>query len=328
MTSSSHLQRLIAHLPAERPTPLILLIDDEPLVRMQLRRVLEKDGYQVVEATNGKEGIDAGRRLHPDLILLDAMMPVMDGFECCYQLQALPAAAHTPILMITGLEDQFSVDRAFAVGAADYITKPFHWAVLRQRVQRLIQQSQLLQQLEESNRRWQNLASVDALTQLANRHQLDFQLEVEWRRMAREDSPLSFILSDIDFFKRYNDALGHPAGDNCLRQVAAAIKRIAKRPGDLAIRYGGEEFAIILPNTSLEGAVRVTERLQNAIQRIKIAHPNSKVSSYVTLSTGVSTTFPAKMSALLPESLITAADKALYESKAMGRNRFSVRSLT
>ncbi|MBD1909741.1 PleD family two-component system response regulator [Leptolyngbya sp. FACHB-16] len=326
--TSSHVQRRTTTLPAAKSTPMVLLIDDEPFMRMQVRRFLEKEGYQIVEATNGQEGIDACKRLHPDLILLDAMMPIMDGFECCNQLQALPASDHTPVLMITGLEDQFSVDKAFAVGAIDYITKPFHWAVLRQRVHRLIQQSQLLQQLEESNRVWQHLAAVDALTQLANRHQLDVQLDVEWRRMAREEAPLSFILCDIDFFKRYNDALGHQAGDACLRQVAKVIKRVAKRPGDLAIRYGGEEFAVILPNTPLDGAVKVAERLQNAVQRIQLVHPNSKVSSYVTLSTGVSTTFPSQTSYLLPEALITAADKALYEAKAMGRDRFCVHSLS
>jgi len=303
-------------------SPIILLIDDETVVRIQIRRFLEKENYHVIEAVNGQEGIDAYQRLYPDMILLDGMMPIMDGFECCKQIQQLPNADYTPVLMITGLEDQESVDKAFAAGATDYVTKPINWAVLRQRVRRLIQQSQLLQQLEAANQQLQYLATVDGLTQLANRRQLDIHLETEWRRMAREQGPLSFILGDVDCFKNYNDALGHQAGDECLRQVAQVIGSVAKRPGDLAARYGGEEFAIILSNTDLNGATQVAEILQAEIRNLQLHHPNSKASAYVTLSIGVSTAYPEQVSHLLPETLIGAADKALYEAKTMGRDRF------
>jgi len=313
-------QPLAARL-TEQPSPKILLIDDESFMRIQIRRFLEQENYQIIEAANGQEGIDAYKQLHPDMILLDGRMPVMDGFECCRQIQQLPNADYTPVLMITGLEDQASVDKAFAAGATDYVTKPIHWAVLRQRVRRLIQQSQLLQQLETANQQLQYLAAVDGLTQLANRRQLDTHLEAEWRRMAREQGPLSVILCDVDFFKHYNDALGHQAGDECLRQVAQVIGQVAKRPGDLAARYGGEEFAVILTNTDLDGALQVAEMLQASIQHLQLPHPNSRVSAYVTLSTGVSTTCPERVSHLLPEALIGAADKALYEAKAMGRDR-------
>lgn len=313
---------LITNLMAAKPSPLILLIDDEPFMRIQIRRFLEKENYRIVEAANGQEGIDAYERLHPDMILLDGMMPIMDGFECCTQLQQLPHADHTPVLMITGLEDQTSVDKAFAAGATDYVTKPIHWAVLRQRVRRLIQQSQLLQQLEAMNQQLQYLAAVDGLTQLANRRQLESHLNIEWRRMAREEKPLSFILCDVDFFKKYNDALGHQAGDECLRQVAQVLGSVAKRPGDLAARYGGEEFAIVLTDTSLDGAIKVAEMLQESMHNLQLTHPHSKVGDYVTLSTGISTAYPEQVSHLLPEALIGAADKALYEAKAMGRDRF------
>lgn len=309
----------------QRP-PLILLIDDDSFTRTQIRRLLQQEKYQVIEACNGKEGLDAYNRLHPNLVLLDAMMPEMDGFEFCTQLQTLPKADHTPVLMITGLDDQASVDRAFAVGAVDYVTKPIHFAVLRQRVRRLIQQSDLYQQLEAANQMLQHLASIDGLTQLANRRQLETHLDQEWRRMMREEMPLSAIMCDVDSFKLYNDAYGHKMGDSCLRQIAKAIDDTAKRPGDLAARYGGEEFAVILPRTTTDGALRVAKNIQAGVKAIKLDHPNLKPNEHVTLSLGIATVFPHRFPHFLPETLLAAADKALYVAKEEGRDRCSVHS--
>jgi diguanylate cyclase (GGDEF)-like protein len=307
--------------------PLILLIDDELIVRTQIRRFLERENYAIVEASNGQEGVDACKRLRPNMVLVDGMMPLMDGFECCAQLQALPGASHIPVLMITGLDDQTSVDRAFSAGASDYVTKPIHWAVLRQRVRLLIQKFQLLRQLEEANQILQHLACVDSLTQLANRRQLDSHLHQEWRRMVREKSPLSLLLCDVDFFKQYNDTNGHPMGDECLRQIARVIETGAKRPGDLASRYGGEEFAVVLPNTPVEGATQVAEAIRVGVKALQISHPDSKVSKYVTLSLGIASILPHQSPQLLSETLITAADKALYHAKAAGRDRCCINSL-
>lgn len=306
---------------------LILLIEDEAVMRLQIRHFLEKSSYQIIEATNGREGIDACKVFQPDIVLLDAMMPIMDGFECCAQLQALPGADHTPILMITGLEDQISVDRAFAAGATDYVTKPIHWAVLRQRVRRLIQQSQLLKQLEVAAEVFQRLASIDALTQLANRMMFDTYLDQEWRRMFRNGEPLSILLCDVDLFKIYNDVHGHQLGDQCLRQVAQVIGDVAQRPGDLAARYGGEEFAIILSNTFLPGAVHVAELLQARMRSLQLPHPDSTVKPYVTLSVGITSASSEQIARFLPEDLIAAADRALYQAKAAGRDRISIQSL-
>ena len=315
-------EALSAH--PHRP-PLILLIDDDHITRMQIRRFLEHENYQIAEASNGKEGIDAYQRLHPDMVLVDGVMPIMDGFECCAQLQTMPNADHTPVLMITGLDDQSSVDRAFAAGATDYVTKPIHWAVLRQRVRRLIQQSQLLQQLEAANQLFQELASVDGLTQLANRRQFDHHLEQEWRRMFREQSSLALILCDIDSFKLYNDAqgYGHQKGDECLRQIASVIGGAANRSGELAARYGGEEFAIILPNTLIDGGIKVAEKLRSCLHALQLPHPNSAISPWVTLSIGIATSIqPHQALPLLPDALISAADQALYQAKATGRDRY------
>lgn len=316
--------------------PIILVVDDDPVMRQVLRRVMEKDGYKVVEAADGEQGLKAYKCLKPHIVLLDALMPVMDGFACCTELQMLidessptnetltearklDSVSRTPVLMITGLDDQESVDRAFAVGATDYVTKPIHLPVLRQRVRRLIQQTQLYQQLEVANRELKRLAALDGLTGVANRRRFDEYLEAEWRRMAKEKMPLSLILCDIDFFKKYNDTYGHQAGDACLCQVAKALSLCAKRSVDLVARYGGEEFAVIMPNTTTAGAFHVAEEIREVVNALKIPHARSVVSEYITLSLGVASINP--MPDISPSIAVAAADAALYQAKAAGRNR-------
>lgn len=298
---------------------LVLIVDDEQFTRMQLRLALEREGYQTAEAQNGREALNACQQLHPDIVLLDAIMPDMDGFECCTRLQALDCCQHTPVLMITGLDDQESVDRAFEVGAIDFVTKPIHWPVLRQRVRRLIQQSQIQRQLEAANRELQRLVTIDGLTQVANRRRFEEYFFQEWQRMAREQMPISLILCDVDFFKFYNDTYGHQAGDRCLQEVAIAIKNTVKRPADLVARYGGEEFAVILPKTDMEGAILIAETICSVVRKLAFPHMNSQVSSYVTISAGVATKIPQPGSDL--QAIIAMADQALYQAKTAGRDR-------
>ena len=312
----------------KKASNLILIVDDDEFMRFQMCQVMEEDGYDFVEASDGEEGLTAYQLYHPDLVLLDAVMPVMDGFTCCTQLRALPGSELTPVLIVTGLEDPKSVDRAFEVGATDYITKPIHWAVLRHRVRRLLQESQiskekelLYQQLQQANLELQSLAELDGLTQIANRRRLDGYLNQEWRRMMREKTPLSLIMCDIDFFKKYNDTYGHLAGDFCLQQVAKTINSAVKRPGDLAARYGGEEFAAILPNTDANGAMHVAEEIRLKVRDLQILHCQSPIAGHVTLSLGVATTVPCPGSS--PVMLIATADKALYQAKEAGRNRLA-----
>ncbi|ODG99460.1 diguanylate cyclase response regulator [Nostoc sp. KVJ20] len=299
---------------------LVLIVDDEPFIRLILRHFLEREGYKIAEAQNGIEALTAFKQLHPDIVLLDAIMPDMDGFECCTQLELLDRSKHTPVLMITGLEDQESVDRAFEVGAMDYVTKPIHWPVLRQRVKRLIQQSQLQQKLEAVNLELQRLVTIDGLTQVANRRRFEEYFNQEWQRMKREQLPLSLILCDVDFFKSYNDTYGHRVGDRCLQKIAQAIKDIIKRPGDLLARYGGEEFAVILPNTDTEGATYVADKICHTVRTLAIPHQNSQASPHVTISVGFTTEIPQSDSDL--EEMIAVADRALYQAKAAGRDRF------
>jgi two-component system, cell cycle response regulator len=182
-----------------------------------------------------------------------------------------------------------------------------------------IEQSQLYRQLAIANQKLQELATTDGLTGIANRRQFDRVLMLEWRRLAREALPLSLIMFDIDFFKPYNDFYGHLRGDDCLRQVAGAIARSAKRAGDLATRYGGEEFAVILPNTSAEGANFVARKICDSIASLKLPHARSSIGPYVTLSCGIATAIPSGEES--PDTLIHSADSALYQAKNEGKNR-------
>lgn len=313
--------------------PLILIVDDEKTLRLVLSRAMEQEGYQVSEAENGHQCLAFCQNQLPDIILLDAMMPVMDGFICCAQLQDLYGQKCPPVLMITGLNNQESVDRAFEAGATDYITKPIHWAVLRQRVRRLlhthwvmaelhrkIEQERVLKaKLEEMNQELQRLVDLDGLTQIANRRAFDEALQQEWKRLAREQLPLSLILCDIDFFKSYNDTYGHQAGDECLQQVADILKKAVKRPADLVARYGGEEFVVILPNTSVRGAIQVAEAIRSKVKSRAMVHDGSVVSKFVTLSCGVAGVIPPPNTT--PDRLIAEADQALYKAKVEGRDR-------
>lgn len=302
----------------------ILLIDDDLVVRARVSESLEQDGFEAILAKDGNEGIMAYLKYCPDLILVDAVMPILDGFEFCEQIKQLGDRL-TPILMITSLDDNESVDRAFSAGATDYITKPINLSILRQRIKNLIRQSQLiknqLNELQQANQNLKLLANLDSLTQLSNRRGFDDYIQKEWERMHRIKAPLSLIMCDVDFFKSYNDRYLHPNGDKCLIKVAMAMRNTVRRSGDLVARYGGEEFAIVLPNTNALGAASVAENVRTAIKNLQIAHEASSVCPYVTISVGVSTIIPNQSNDF--QALIHAADRALYQSKSQGRDRVS-----
>lgn len=175
-------------------------------------------------------------------------------------------------------------------------------------------------ELEKAKFELEKLATIDPLTQLANRRKFDEYLESEWKRLRREKLPISFILCDIDYFKLYNDYNGHLKGDQCLQKVAEVLKNTTRRPADLAVRYGGEEFAIVLSNTNSEGAVKVAQRIQFAIEALKIPHPQSTISPYITLSQGIASLIPTEHNC--PEDLVKMADLGLYQAKNRGRNRY------
>lgn len=479
----------------------ILIVDDARSSLRLLVNILRENGYKVRPVTDGTSALQAVQKHLPDLILVDIILPDLSGYEVCQKLKADPLTAEIPIIFLSGLNEGLDKAKAFAVGGADYITKPFQveevlarvknqltiqWQKQRlqqeilerqkteealrleyQREQALnrvirairnsldlstvfstaateigkflqadwvgivqylpdqkdwqpvaeysptsplcsvlkgecdeenslgeqlkrlkvffldepsqvlddlsldlaqqyprmwlpiplhsdgevwgclslvrhqsvpwteselqlaqavtdqlaiaIEQSQLYQQLQQANQELDRLVNLDGLTQVANRRCFDQVLQEEWYRLRREQLPLSLILCDVDYFKRYNDTYGHPGGDFCLQQVAQAISRAVKRPADLVARYGGEEFAILLPNTPVEGAVQVAQLIRQELQRLQLPHAASLVSEHVTLSLGVSSIVPNQEES--PDVLVRMADEALYQAKKQGRNR-------
>jgi diguanylate cyclase (GGDEF)-like protein len=291
--------------------PSILIADDTP-ENLELLGYLLGGDYKIFLAATGQEAVALALAHSPDLILMDVLMPGMDGFEACRQIKADVRTADIPVIFVTAIDQDAEETRGLELGAIDFISKPFSPRMVRVRIQnhmKLKQQRDLLGRL----------SFLDGMTGISNRRRFDQVLDMEWRRHIRSRSPLSLIMMDIDFFKAFNDTTGHLQGDDCLRKVAQAVAGLFQRPGDLGARYGGEEFVGVLPETDTTGALRVAGHVQEALAALALPHPCSGVSPYVTLSMGVAGCIPE--SAMAAESLIQNADRALYQAKAAGRNR-------
>jgi diguanylate cyclase (GGDEF)-like protein len=307
----------------------ILIVDDSPTSRAALRSLLVRMDHSVVEADDGKKGLQMYQQDRPDLVLIDVVMPVMDGYEAARRMRATGADEWVPIIFLSSREDDQDLERAIESGGDDYLVKPVSFVVLNAKIRALQRldamhgkQLDMSRDLAAANRELEKLSHQDGLTGIANRRYFDGYLSTEVRRAAREHQPLSLILSDVDQFKAFNDCYGHQAGDDCLRRVAVALSSAGRRPADLAARYGGEEFAMVLPGTDLDGAVDVARSVSRVIGSLAIPHARSVVSQSVTLSQGVVSLTPEKESP--PEDLIRRADQALYQAKQQGRNRFVV----
>lgn len=291
----------------------ILIVDDEK-VNIDVLVGLLKPYYRTIVAKSGEQ---AFQRLEnpslPDLILLDIMMPGLDGYEVCRKFKNNPATRHIPVIFITSKTDEQDEALGFKVGAVDYITKPFSPLIVWARVKTHIELKRRGDMLER-------LAGLDGLTGIANRRSFDRFLDEEWRRSLRKGHDISILMLDIDFFKNYNDHYGHPQGDECLKQVAGVIAQAMPRAGDFAARYGGEEFACVLPETDREGALAVAERILHRVRELKIPHAQSKVEPYLTVSIGAATVMAPKVDARAAE-LVAMGDQALYRAKEEGRNK-------
>lgn len=324
----------------------ILLVDDREDTLNLLSLLLSERGYLTESTVEPNKAIDLAENIKPDLILLDVMMPKINGYQLCSILRKNKHTHDIPVIFMSALDETEEKIKGFELGCVDYITKPFDLDEVMVRVNHHLQVCRLQKELQEknnilkheleirielehklrsTNQKLKNLAIVDSLTGIANRRKFDLKIEQEWLRLAREQAFLSLIMIDVDYFKLYNDAYGHQAGDDCLQQVAQTISRTVKRPADLVARYGGEEFAVILPSTDKIGATHVANCIRMAIEELKIPHTNSTVADYVTVSQGIATTIPDPDS--LFESLICLADVALYEAKDRGRNSFVSYSL-
>jgi diguanylate cyclase (GGDEF)-like protein len=298
--------------------PQKVLIADDDAINRQVLADLLKPEYTVLLAKNGEQALERAQRHAPDLVLLDVMMPDMDGYEVLRRLRADPQTAHITVIFISGLNRPEDEANGLKMGAADYIAKPYNATVVMARVA-------LHLQLVRQRRMLERLANVDGLTELANRRRFDELYAVEWQRAQRNGRPLSLALLDIDAFKQYNDHYGHPAGDRALHAVARATSAGLRRPADLAARYGGEEIVLLLPDTDAVQARHVMDGILAAIAGLQLAHAGSGVAPHLTVSVGGAT-----LDGNGPESaaeLFEAADVHLYRAKHGGRNRVVWRGL-
>jgi len=318
----------------------ILIVDDSIVTRTFLTDMLHEAGYDNIIQAGSMEEVFArfcGEHQSScplvDLVLLDIHLPGKSGIEGCRELKESDQFQDVPIIMISGLDQMNNLEAAFAAGSIDYLTKPPNRLELKVRVSSALKLKReidgrkarerdllhLTEQLEAANLELQRLSSRDGLTGLANRQAGTDFLSREWLRAAREKKEFSVIMIDIDFFKLYNDSHGHLAGDECLKKVAAALQQGLQRPADLLVRYGGEEFMALLPDTGLEGALSVGSTIHEAVAAVGLHHGSSTVSPHVTVSIGIASTVPSLDMPV--EWLIAAADRALYRAKQEGRNR-------
>ncbi len=306
----------------------VLVVEDQKAVRAVLVAQLRNAGVpHVLEAGDGANALELFIQHRPDLVLLDIKLPGKDGYWVAQQMRSAEPGGWTPIIFLSGLDSDLNVWRGIEAGGDDYLVKPVKPIVLVAKLRamrRLLDMRRRLvsmaQELHVANQRLNAMVELDSLTGLINRRGFDRLLHREILAARRDRTPLTLMLCDLDHFKRYNDALGHVKGDNCLREIGRLLREVCVRPRDVATRYGGEEFALILPNTPRSGAMTFARALGKVLEVGAIAHPDSPLGSLLTLSGGITTCVPdANTSA---ESLIMRADEALYAAKAHGRNRF------
>jgi diguanylate cyclase (GGDEF)-like protein len=288
----------------------VLIVDDENSSIMALTHILSPV-YTVYAAKNGQAGIKAAEKYLPDVILLDIIMSEMDGFDTITALKNSEKTADIPVIFVTGLRSAEDEEKGLALGAADYISKPFRQAIVKLRVHNQIKMLNQLRTIEQ-------ISLKDQLTNVLNRRGFDNRIHMEWLRTIRAKLPISILLMDVDRFKAYNDTFGHQQGDEVLRAVAMAAAQSLNRPGDFVARWGGEEFVVLLPNTDSAGALNIAERIRINIENAVVPCSDGRETK-VTVSIGVNTQLPPHGSSY--DGFISKADKALYKAKETGRNR-------
>ena len=289
-----------------------ILIVDDTVTNLDILSELLSD-YDVIEATNGKDALDIVEEDDIDLILLDIMMPEMDGFEVCKKLKENVETKNIPIIFITAKTDETSIVQAYDIGGADYVTKPFLPKELLSRVKKELQIQDMMAELKL-------LASTDPMTKLYNRRYFSKISEHTLDLAKREKKDLSIIMLDIDKFKNVNDTYGHNVGDEVIIHLANEMRK-HQRESDISARFGGEEFVILLPNTDSEGAKIVAQKLRESVENAKIVYDGTNTLSY-TISLGVSQIDLSKNQTI--EDGLKESDDALYEAKETGRNKVCV----
>ena len=300
----------------------ILVVDDVAHNLQVLCNILGKQQYKLAVARSGQQALDMMEKISPDLVLLDVMMPEIDGFEVCRRLSGSPRTRHIPIIFLTAKTDTESVIRGFETGAVDYVTKPFNSAELLARVNTHLElkytREELIgknKELTRAKKRLEAAARTDPLTLLSNRREILENIERERIRYERSGRTFTLLLGDLDNFKQFNDRYGHDCGDFLLVQVAKIMKSLVRKQDSVA-RWGGEEFLLLLPETNLEGGYTTAEKIKSAISGPSFI--------YNGISLNVSITFGVSMfgCTCTPEvdDCIKTVDMAMYEGKQQGKN--------
>ncbi len=312
----------------------VLLVDDQVIIAEAIRRMLADElDIEFHFVGDAQAALATAVQLKPTVILQDLVMPTIDGFELVRQYRAHSQTQDTPVILLSAKEDPKLKAQGFNVGANDYLVKlpdrleliariRYHSAAYINRLQRddafrFLRESQ--QKLADANIELQKLAALDGLTGIANRRRFDDALKSEWNRAQRDKRPLTVMLCDIDFFKLYNDTHGHLAGDLCLKKVAAVLTESLKRPADLAARFGGEEFVLVLPDTDSDGALVVANQCLQKVVALDLPNPQAGTAGVVTVSIGLATMIPTREANC--DDLVDMADRAMYAAKQAGRNR-------
>lgn len=296
----------------ENSQQTVLIVDDTPENIDIIGNILSQD-YTVMISTSGLKALEIAETQRPDLILLDVIIPDMDGYEILHRLKNNEQTKDIPVIFVTAKDSIRDEERGLRMGAADYISKPISIPILKHRVAnqlKIVSQQKLLQEM----------CQIDHLTQIANRRRFDSQLYNEWHKAMRSGSPLSLAIIDVDYFKNYNDFYGHAMGDNVLKSIAKTLASYTKRAGDLVARWGGEEFAILSAEPNAIKAQDLANIVCQKVAELNIPHHKSGVADHVTISIGGVTLIPEQD---MPDSLILIeqADNCLYQAKINGRNQ-------
>ena len=288
----------------------ILIVDDEKSNIMALTEILRPE-YTIFSAINGRDAIDIVEEYTPDIILLDILMPEMDGHDVIAELKNSDKTHNIPVIFITGLDSIKDEEKGLSLGAVDYISKPFSPVIVKLRVRSQVKVINLIRTIEL-------MSMTDQLTGIPNRRGFDNRMHLEWSRAIREHASISILLMDVDRFKVYNDTYGHQQGDVLLQAVAKIAAQSLNRSIDFVARWGGEEFVVLLENTDLNGAMNIAERIRANVENTVVLAEEG-IQTKVTISIGVNTHAPTPESSR--DIFISKADKALYKAKETGRNK-------
>lgn len=305
----------------------VLVVDDTDDMLFLACAYVEEMGHEAVPAASGAEALEVVAHDPPDMVLMDVMMPGMDGYEVTRRIRQMTGEQDwIPVIFLSAMVDDASVAAGIEAGGDDYLTKPISEIVLQAKINAMDRITQMRQrlvnitaELEQANKKLAAQSLLDGLTGVANRRHFDQQIDAEWRRARNGDGYLGLLMMDVDYFKNYNDSYGHLQGDECLRQVARAIDKAAPRSADFVARYGGEEFAVIMPDTDQNGLTELAERIRSSVEFLKVPHRASSVAPVVTVSIGAALARSVRHGDY--NVLISRADEALYCAKGAGRNR-------